>query len=91
MSLNKLGDRRYLQRDLCSAKQYYKEALRIRQESCKGTEPVSAEVQLGIATSLLKLVDIEQVGPYSLRCMCPACCMAASIFMSSPEKAVWAA
>ena len=61
VSLNKLGDGRYLKRDLRGAMQYYKEALRIRQESCKGLEPDAAEVQLGIVTSLLKVVDVEQV------------------------------
>ena len=59
--MNKLGDRRYIEKDLRGAMQHYKEALRIRQESCKVAEPVSAEVQLGIVTSLLKVVDIEQV------------------------------
>lgn len=59
--MNKLGDRRYIEKDLRGALQHYKEALRIRQDSCKGAKSVSAEVQLGIVTSLLKVVDIEQV------------------------------
>ena len=61
MSLNKLGDRQYLDKNLHGAKQHYTEALRIRQEFCNGAEPVSAELQLGIVTSLLKVLDIEQV------------------------------
>ncbi len=67
VSLNKLGDREYLGKDLRGAMQHYKEALRIRQESCKGAEPVPAEALLGLVTSLLKVVDIEQV---SLRHLC---------------------
>ena len=63
MSLNKLGDRRYLGKDLHGAMQYYKEALRIRRDSCRGAEPVPAEALLGLVTSLLKVVDIEQASP----------------------------
>lgn len=59
--MNKLGDRQYLDKDLPGAKQHYTEALRVRQEFCNGAEPVSAELQLGIVTSLLKVLDIEQV------------------------------
>ena len=69
--MNKLGDRQYLDKNLHGAKQHYTEALRIRQEFRNGTDPVSAELQLGIVTSLLKVLDIEEVstrnGFYSWR------------------------
>ena len=61
VSLNKLGDRQYLGKDLRGALQFYKEALSIRQEFCKGPKTVPAEALLGVVTSLLKVVDIEQV------------------------------
>ena len=70
MSLNRLGDRQYLDKDVRGAMRHYKEALRIRQESCQGAEPMSAEAELGVVTSLLKVADAEQVGGQSWRCMC---------------------
>ena len=75
VSLNKLGDRQYLGKDLHGAMQYYKEALRVRQDSCKGAEAVPAEALLGLVTSLLKVVDIEQVYLHHLRAYAlRACC-----------------
>ena len=62
VSMNKLGDQRYLSGDLHRAKQHYTEALRARQGSCCSSQPASVEAQLGIVTSLLKVLDIEQVG-----------------------------
>ena len=66
--MNKLGDRKYLDKDLSGARQHYAEALALRQESCKSVESASqvgeaalAEAQLGVVTSLLKVLDIEQV------------------------------
>ena len=62
VSMNKLGDQRYLSGDLQKAKQHYTEALITRQGSCCPSEPASVETQLGVVTSLLKVLDIEQVG-----------------------------
>ena len=62
VSMNKLGDQRYLSGDLQGAKQHYTEALTTRQGSCCPSEPASVETQLGVVTSLLKVLDIEQVG-----------------------------
>ena len=62
VSMNKLGDQRYLIGDLQGAKQHYTEALTTRQGSCCPSEPASVETQLGVVTSLLKVLDIEQVG-----------------------------
>ena len=76
VSLNKLGDRLYLGKDLHGAMQYYKEALRIRQDSCKGPEPALAEALLGLVTSLLKVVDLEQVSLNQLcACALTFCCL----------------
>jgi hypothetical protein len=67
--MNKLGDRKYLDKDLSGARQLYAEALALRKESCCKSaqsaspvaEPALAEAQLGMVTSLLKVLDIEQV------------------------------
>ena len=66
--MNKLGDRKYLDKDLSGARQHYAEALALRKESCKSAESASqvveaalAEAKLGVVTSLLKVFDIEQV------------------------------
>ena len=68
VSMNKLGDRKYLDSDLSGARHYYAEALALRKESCTSAgsasqvaEAASAEAQLGVVTSLLKVLDIEQV------------------------------
>ena len=61
VSMNKLGDQRYLSGDLHGAKQHYLEALRTRQGCCSPSKPASVESHLGVATSLLKVLDIEQV------------------------------
>ena len=61
MSMNKLGDQRYLKGDLKGAKQHYTEALRARQGSGCPSKSASVESQLGVVTSLLKVLDIEQV------------------------------
>ena len=75
VSMNKLGDRAYFEKDLHSAIHHYREALSIRQASCNGLEPISAEVQLGIVTSLLKVADIEQVRVCRPRCTGFVCYM----------------
>ena len=61
VSMNKLGDQSNLKGDLDGAKQHYTEALRTRQGSCCPSEPASVHTQLGVVTSLLKVLDIEQV------------------------------
>ena len=61
VSMNKLGDQKYLGGDLPGAKQHYTEALKTRQGSCCPSKAASVETQLGVVTSLLKVLDIEQV------------------------------
>ena len=67
VSMNKLGDQKYLQGDLHGAKQHYTEALRTRQGSCCPSNAASVETQLGVVTSLVKVLDIEQVSHRSSR------------------------
>ena len=65
VSTNKLGDRKYIDGDLLGAQQLYTEALRIRQGFCSSSsKPASVEMQLGIVTSFLKILDLEQVGSH---------------------------
>lgn len=96
VSMNKLGDQKYLQGDLHGAKQHYTEALRTRQGSCCPSNAASVETQLGVVTSLVKVLDIEQVSRQAIlpagRQPCTGCCcgQAASVLKVYCSNKVYA-
>jgi tetratricopeptide (TPR) repeat protein len=59
VSLNKLGDLRYMQGDLPAARQQYSAALDIRQAACASEGGGTAMQQLDLAASLVKVADVS--------------------------------